>query len=98
MKSLRVAVIGATGLVGRTMLRTLEERGFPIEELLAVASERSVGKKIAFAGGEVEVMGLEAAVAAAPDVALFSAGGETSLDRGARTTPRPPWGHGACVR
>ena len=56
MKSLRVAVIGATGLVGRTMLRTLEERGFPIEELLAVASERSVGKKIAFAGGEVEVM------------------------------------------
>ncbi|HIO58865.1 MAG TPA: hypothetical protein EYN28_01650 [Flavobacteriales bacterium] len=80
MKSLRVAVIGATGLVGRTMLRTLEERGFPVEELLAVASERSVGKKIAFAGGEVEVMGLEAAVAAAPDVALFSAGGETSLE------------------
>jgi len=80
MKSLRVAIIGATGLVGRTMLRTLEERGFPIEELIAVASERSVGKKISFASGEVEVIGLEAAVASKPDIALFSAGGETSLE------------------
>jgi len=67
-------------LVGRTMLRTLEERGFPIEELIAVASERSVGKKISFASGEVEVIGLEAAVASKPDIALFSAGGETSLE------------------
>jgi aspartate-semialdehyde dehydrogenase len=80
MKSLRVAIIGATGLVGRTMLRTLEERGFPIEELIVVASERSVGKKISFASGEVEVIGLEAAVASKPDIALFSAGGETSLE------------------
>jgi len=80
MKSLRVAIIGATGLVGRTMLRTLEERGFPIEELIAVASERSVGKKISFASGEVEVIGLEDAVASKPDIALFSAGGETSLE------------------
>jgi len=80
MKSLRVAIIGATGLVGRTMLRILEERGFPIEELIAVASERSVGKKISFASGEVEVIGLEAAVASKPDIALFSAGGETSLE------------------
>ena len=80
MKSLRVAIIGATGLVGRTMLRTMEERGFPVEELIAVASERSVGKKISFASGEVEVIGLEEAVASKPDIALFSAGGETSLE------------------
>ena len=80
MKSLRVAIIGATGLVGRTMLRTLEERGFPIEELIVVASERSVGKKISFASGEVEVIGLESAVASKLDIALFSAGGETSLE------------------
>jgi aspartate-semialdehyde dehydrogenase len=80
MKSLRVAIIGATGLVGRTMLKTLEERGFPVEELIAVASERSVGKKISFASEEVEVIGLEEAVASKPDIALFSAGGEISLE------------------
>ena len=80
MKSLRVAIIGATGLVGRTMLRTMEERGFPIDELIAVASERSVGKKIPFNSGEVEIVGIDDVIAAKPDIALFSAGGETSLE------------------
>ena len=80
MKSLRVAIIGATGLVGRTMLRTMEERGFPIDELIAVASERSVGKKIPFNSGEVEIVGIDDVIASKPDIALFSAGGETSLE------------------
>ena len=80
MKSLRVAIIGATGLVGRTMLRTMEERGFPIDELIAVASERSVGKKIPFHSGTVQIVGLEDALASKPDIALFSAGGDTSLE------------------
>ena len=80
MKSLRVAIIGATGLVGRTMLRTMEERGFPIDELIAVASERSVGKKIPFHSDTVQIVGLEDALASKPDIALFSAGGDTSLE------------------
>ncbi len=80
MKSLRVAIIGATGLVGRTMLRTMEERGFPIDELIAVASERSVGKKIPFHSGTVQIVGLEDALVSKPDIALFSAGGDTSLE------------------
>ena len=79
MKSLRVAIIGATGLVGRTMLRTMEERGFPIDELIAVASARSVGKTIPFHSGTVQIVGLDDALSAKPDIALFSAGGETSL-------------------
>ncbi|MAU76440.1 MAG: aspartate-semialdehyde dehydrogenase [Crocinitomicaceae bacterium] len=80
MKSLRVAIIGATGLVGRTILRTMEERGFPIDELIAVASERSVGKKIPFQSGTVQIVGLDDALASKPDIALFSAGGEASLE------------------
>ena len=80
MKSLRVAIIGATGLVGRTMLRTMEERGFPIDELIAVASARSVGKKIPFHSGTVQIVGLDEALASKPDIALFSAGGDTSLE------------------
>jgi len=79
MKALRVAIIGATGLVGRTILRSMEERGFPIDELIAVASERSIGKKIPFQSGTVQIVGLEDALASKPDIALFSAGGETSL-------------------
>ncbi len=79
MKALRVAIIGATGLVGRTILRSMEERGFPIDELIAVASERSIGKKIPFQSGNVQIVGLEDALASKPDIALFSAGGETSL-------------------
>ena len=79
MKALRVAIIGATGLVGRTILRSMEERGFPIDELIAVASERSIGKTIPFQSGTVQIVGLEDALASKPDIALFSAGGETSL-------------------
>ena len=73
-----VAVVGATGLVGRTMLKRLEARKFPVKKLLPVASEKSVGKTVTFCGEEVTVMSMEAAIAAAPDIALFSAGGETS--------------------
>lgn len=76
---MKVAVIGATGLVGTVMMKVLEERGFPVDELLPVASERSVGKKIVFHGQEIEVIGIDEAVSRAPDIALFSAGGTTSL-------------------
>jgi aspartate-semialdehyde dehydrogenase len=76
---MRVAVVGATGLVGGVMLKVLEERNFPLEMLIPVASERSAGKTIKFAGQSVVVVTLEAALALKPDVALFSAGGETSL-------------------
>ena len=76
---MKVAVVGATGMVGEVMLKVLAERQFPIDELLLVASERSVGKKLSFKGQEHTVIGLEAAVAARPDIAIFSAGGGTSL-------------------
>lgn len=77
---MRVAVCGATGLVGGVMLKTLEERRFPVDELLAVASDRSAGKTVRFRGKEVPVITMEAAVLARPDLALFSAGGTTSLE------------------
>ena len=77
---MKVAVVGATGMVGEIMLTVLEERNFPLEELLLVASERSVGKKLVYKGKSYEVIGLETAVAARPDIALFSAGGDTSLE------------------
>ncbi|MEK9787421.1 MAG: aspartate-semialdehyde dehydrogenase [Flavobacteriaceae bacterium] len=77
---MKVAVVGATGMVGEIMLKVLEERNFPVEELWVVASERSVGKILTFKGKPYKVIGLEAAVAAKPDIALFSAGGETSLE------------------
>lgn len=77
---MKVAVVGATGLVGSTMLRTLEERNFPVTELIPVASERSKGKKISFKGKEYTVVTLQEAVAMRPDIALFSAGGATSLE------------------
>ena len=76
---MKVAVVGATGMVGEVMLKVLAERQFPIDELLLVASERSVGKKLSFKGQEHTVIGLETAVAARPDIAIFSAGGGTSL-------------------
>ena len=76
---MKVAVIGATGMVGEVMLKILEERNFPITELLLVASERSIGKKLLFKGKEYSVIGLAETVAAKPDIAIFSAGGETSL-------------------
>ena len=77
---MKVAVVVATGMVGEIMLTVLEERNFPLEELLLVASERSVGKKLVYKGKSYEVIGLETAVAARPDIALFSAGGDTSLE------------------
>ncbi|MEM6263555.1 MAG: aspartate-semialdehyde dehydrogenase [Bacteroidota bacterium] len=75
---MKVAVVGATGLVGQEMLRVLEETQFPLSELLAVASERSVGKTVDFKGKPHTVVGMEAAIAERPDIAIFSAGGTTS--------------------
>src|ERR687890_632267 len=77
---MKVAVVGATGLVGTKMLQVLAERNFPITELIPVASERSVGKEIEFKGNKYKVVGMEDAIAAKPAVALFSAGGSTSLE------------------
>ena len=77
---MRIAVVGVTGMVGEIMRNVLEERNFPITEFLPVASARSVGKTISFQGKDYTVIGLEDAVAQAPDFALFSAGGQTSLD------------------
>ena len=77
---MKVAVIGATGMVGNVMLEVLREQNFPITELIPVASEKSVGNKIQFGGLEFTVVGLETAVNMKPDVAIFSAGGETSLE------------------
>jgi len=77
---MKVAVVGATGMVGEVMLKVLAERNFPITELLLVASERSVGKKLVYKTKEYTVIGLAEAVAAKPDVAIFSAGGGTSLE------------------
>ncbi len=77
---MKLALIGATGMVGEVMLKVLEERNFPVDELLLVASEKSVGKELIFKGKTHKVIGLEAAVAAKPNIALFSAGGATSLE------------------
>ena len=77
---MKLAVVGATGMVGEVMLRILSERNFPLTELIPVASERSVGKKIYYQGNSLEVLGLSTAVSMAPDLALFSAGGDTSLE------------------
>jgi aspartate-semialdehyde dehydrogenase len=77
---MKVAVVGATGLVGTKMLQVLAERNFPVTELLPVASERSVGKEIEFKGKKYKVVSMTDAIAAKPAVALFSAGGSTSLE------------------
>ena len=75
---MKVAVVGATGLVGTRMLQVLEERHFPVTELLPVASEKSIGRKVVFAGKQWSVVSAEAAIAAKPALALFSAGGSVS--------------------
>lgn len=75
---MKVAVVGATGMVGNVMLQVLEERNFPIDELLLVASEKSVGKQLTYKEKTYTVIGLQDAVNARPDIALFSAGGTTS--------------------
>jgi len=77
---MKVAVVGATGLVGNVMLKSLEERNFKVDELLLVASARSVGKEIEFKGKTIKVIGLQDALSHQPDIALFSAGGPTSLE------------------
>lgn len=77
---MKVAVVGATGLVGTKMIQVLQERNFPVTELIPVASEKSVGKEITFAGKKYKVVGMETAINMQPAVALFSAGGTTSLE------------------
>jgi aspartate-semialdehyde dehydrogenase (peptidoglycan organisms) len=77
---MRVAIVGATGLVGSTILQILEERNFPVTELIPVASGKSVGKKISFKGKDYSVVSAEDAIAMKPAVALFSAGGSVSLE------------------
>ena len=77
---MKIAVVGATGLVGSMMLKVLEERNFPISELIPVASEKSVGKEISFKGKSYRIHSMMDAIAAKPTIALFSAGGSTSLE------------------
>ena len=77
---MKVAVVGATGMVGQVMLRVLEERNFPVTELIAVASEKSVGKTVRFKGQETEIVSMQTAIDLKPAIALFSAGGNTSLE------------------
>lgn len=77
---MKIAVVGATGLVGTKMLEVLKERSFPISELIPVASEKSVGKKIEFNGQSYSIHSMEEAIAKKPTIALFSAGGNTSLE------------------
>ena len=76
---MKIAVVGATGLVGSKMLQVLEERNFPVTELIPVASEKSIGKEVTFKNKKYKVVSAEDAIAAKPDIALFSAGGSTSL-------------------
>src|SRR6187455_441852 len=77
---MKVAVVGATGLVGTKMLQVLAERNFPVTELIPVASERSVGKEVEFKGKKYKVVSMTDGIAAKPAVAIFSAGGTTSLE------------------
>ena len=77
---MKLAIVGATGLVGGEILEVLEERNFRYDELLLVASERSVGKQMEYKNKMYSVIGLAEAVAKKPDVAIFSAGGGTSLE------------------
>jgi len=77
---MKVAVVGATGLVGSKMLQVLAERNFPVTELIPVASEKSIGKKVTFKGKQYTVVSYQDAIAAKPAIALFSAGGSTSLE------------------
>ena len=76
---MKIAVVGATGLVGSKMLQVLEERNFPVTELIPVASEKSIGKEVTFKNKKYKVVSAEDAIAAKPDISLCSAGGSTSL-------------------
>ena len=77
---MKIALVGATGMVGNVMLQVLAERNFDMTELIPVASERSVGKHISFKNKEYTIISLQDAVNEQPDIALFSAGGDTSLE------------------
>ena len=77
---MKVAVVGATGMVGSVMLKVLEERNFPISELIPVASERSIGKEIAYKNSNYKIVSMLDAIAKQPEIAIFSAGGDTSLE------------------
>jgi len=77
---MKIAVVGATGLVGSEILKVLEERNFPVTELIPVASARSVGKQVSFKGKEYTIVGFDDAIKAKPAIAIFSAGGSTSLE------------------
>lgn len=77
---MKIAVVGATGMVGQVMLKVLEERNLPITELIPVASEKSVGKKVAFKGKEYGIVSMDTAISMKPQIAIFSAGGGTSLE------------------
>ena len=79
INKMKIAVVGATGLVGSKMLQILEERNFPVTELIPVASEKSIGKEVSFKGKKYKIVSADDAIAAKPDIALFSAGGNTSL-------------------
>lgn len=81
---MKVAVVGATGLVGTVMLKVLEERNFPLTELIPVASEKSVGKLITFKGKQFPIVSMDTAIGMRPEIALFSAGGGTSLEHAPR--------------
>ena len=80
MKEIKVAVVGATGMVGLTMIRSLEERNFPVGQLIPAASYRSVGKMVTFRGADIPVVAVQEAMNSRPDFALFSAGGAVSLE------------------
>lgn len=77
---MKIAVVGATGMVGQVMLKVLEERNLPITELIPVASEKSVGKKISFKSKQYDIVSMETAISMKPEIAIFSAGGSTSLE------------------
>ncbi len=77
---MKVAIVGATGMVGTIMIKLLEERNFPISQLILVASEKSIGKQIPFKGNPITIIGLTDAVSEKPDIAIFSAGGNISLE------------------
>ena len=77
---MKIALVGATGMVGEVMLRVLEERNLPLSELLVVASEKSIGKLINFKNQQLEIIGIETALAKKPSIAIFSAGGSISVE------------------
>jgi len=77
---MRIAIVGATGMVGQVMLKVLEERNFPVTDLILVASERSIGKSVQYKNKSYKIIKITDAISLAPDVALFSAGGNTSLE------------------